>query len=71
MTYCGLINIDTDLIKRLDFLTQQNEELVESTNTLQHCNEKKCQNYEANIAKIGKECETLKLELNSRNTVSR
>lgn len=40
MTYSGLINIDTDLIKRLDFLTQQNEELVESTNTLKHCNEK-------------------------------
>lgn len=70
MTYSGLMNIDTDLIKRLDFFTQQNEELVESTNTLQHCSEKKCQNYKANIAKIGKECETVKLELNSKNTLS-
>lgn len=52
-------------------MTQQNEELVENTNTLQHWNEKKLQNYEANVAKIGKECETLKLELNSKNTVSR
>lgn len=66
MTNSGLINIDTDLIKRLDFFTQQNEELVESSNTLKHCNEKKCQNYKANIAKIGKECETVKLELNSK-----
>lgn len=34
MTYSGLINIDTYLLKWLDFLTQQNEELVENTKTL-------------------------------------
>lgn len=52
MSYSELVDIDKDLLSKLNLLTQQNEELVKNTTTLQKFFDKKSFAHEANLKKI-------------------
>lgn len=60
ISYSKLIDIDVDLLKKLDFITLQNESLVENTSDLQKLYESKLQRTQENLKQSEHDSEELK-----------
>lgn len=69
MSYSELIDIDTDVLDRITYLTQQNENLVKNTTELQNCYDKKILNFQSNLEKTVKDRDLVKSNYKSREQI--